>query len=486
MATTYKMMGYDTGTGDYVYWQSTGTPDLTPTTTSPALAGTLTNICILDEEAGTASTVQTTDWNTATATGFYVCDANCANAPLSTQPLSGTVQALSSGAIIQRVQFASVIYRQEWVRHRYGTTWTAWQEVSNQIETTNWDTALTTGSYKSFSSTTSNAPTTTDFFVGEVKALLSAYDATPFEVTQTVQTFGVGGSKTYQRHSYNNAGVLTWTTWGEQRLNKSEQDYLLSLKLDASAYNDRWKGLHVSLAALQTAHPTANAGDYANVDAGIGSAPDIYSWDATDSLWVKTSSSGSGATNTDALPEGSTNLYFTAVRAVSSLLTGFVAGAGIVSATDSILQAIQKIVGNLATGSVDNRLLRSNGTAGNALDASVVTVDDTGEIYGYAGKLNAQTGTTYTLLASDTGKIIDHNNASAVTVALPNNLPVGFCCTYSQTGAGQVTFSPSAGATLNSYTAKTKIAGQYAAVTIWVQSNNTGTNAVYVIAGAMA
>ena len=43
-----------------------------------------------------------------------------------------------------------------------------------------------------------------------------------------------------------------------------------------------------------------------------------------------------------------TNLYFTTARAIASVLTGFVAGAGSVSASDSILQAIQKIVGNIA------------------------------------------------------------------------------------------------------------------------------------------
>lgn len=43
-----------------------------------------------------------------------------------------------------------------------------------------------------------------------------------------------------------------------------------------------------------------------------------------------------------------TNLYFTAARAIASLLTGFVSGAGVVSATDSILQAIQKLNGNIA------------------------------------------------------------------------------------------------------------------------------------------
>lgn len=60
------------------------------------------------------------------------------------------------------------------------------------------------------------------------------------------------------------------------------------------------------------------------------------------------SSSGGLLSTTDDLAEGVTNLYFTAARAIASALTGFSAGAGTVSATDTILQAINKIVGNIA------------------------------------------------------------------------------------------------------------------------------------------
>jgi hypothetical protein len=43
-----------------------------------------------------------------------------------------------------------------------------------------------------------------------------------------------------------------------------------------------------------------------------------------------------------------TNLYFTAARAIASELTGYVSGAGTVAATDTILQAVQKLNGNIA------------------------------------------------------------------------------------------------------------------------------------------
>jgi hypothetical protein len=79
--------------------------------------------------------------------------------------------------------------------------------------------------------------------------------------------------------------------------------------------------------------------------------------------------------------------------------------------------------------------------------------------------INAQTGTTYTLVASDNGKIIECNNASAITVTLPSGLPNGFNCIIKQSGAGQVTISAS-GTTINNRQSFTKTAGQYAAFSV--------------------
>ena len=81
----------------------------------------------------------------------------------------------------------------------------------------------------------------------------------------------------------------------------------LANKLDVSAYNEHYKGTHTSLSQLQTTHPTANAGDYALVDAGTGDEVHIYLWDMQEG-WVQGGSTS--LLNTDALAEGSLNLYF--------------------------------------------------------------------------------------------------------------------------------------------------------------------------------
>jgi hypothetical protein len=57
---------------------------------------------------------------------------------------------------------------------------------------------------------------------------------------------------------------------------------------------------------------------------------------------------------------------------------------------------------------------------------------------------NPQAGTTYTLVLSDNGKIVEVSNASAITVSIPTNstaFPIGSQITVLQSGAGQITFA---------------------------------------------
>ncbi len=93
---------------------------------------------------------------------------------------------------------------------------------------------------------------------------------------------------------------------------------LADSKLDATAYNDRYQGVYASLSALQTAKPTGAAGDYATVDTGSGNNAQLALWDANDGDWVLAGSVS--LSTTDALPEGSSNRYFTNARAQAATL----------------------------------------------------------------------------------------------------------------------------------------------------------------------
>lgn len=100
--------------------------------------------------------------------------------------------------------------------------------------------------------------------------------------------------------------------------------------------------------------------------------------------------------------------------------------------------------------------------------------------------LNDQTGTTYTLASTDNTKMVTCTNGSAITVTLPNNLPVGFQCAVVQGGAGQITFSAASGATIRNRLSQSKAAGQYAAVSLFVIANSGGSSAIYLLAGDTA
>lgn len=89
---------------------------------------------------------------------------------------------------------------------------------------------------------------------------------------------------------------------------------------------------------------------------------------------------------------------------------------------------------------------------------------------------NTQTGTTYTTVLTDAGKMITCNNASAITVTIPQNssvaYPVGTVLSFIQKGAGQVTLSPDTSVTLNQANGL-KTASQYSVISCWKEDTNT-------------
>ena len=86
-------------------------------------------------------------------------------------------------------------------------------------------------------------------------------------------------------------------------------------------------------------------------------------------------------------------------------------------------------------------------------------------ISNFDASINDQTGTTYTLVAGDNGKVVVLDNASAVAVTVPSGLGAGFNCSFVQKGAGQVSFSAS-GTTINNRQGHAKINGQYGVASI--------------------
>jgi hypothetical protein len=86
--------------------------------------------------------------------------------------------------------------------------------------------------------------------------------------------------------------------------------------------------------------------------------------------------------------------------------------------------------------------------------------------------VNTQTGTSYSLTASDNGKIITMNNGATSTVTIIGSLPIGFNATIIQLGAGNVGFTSASGVTLNSFASSLNMAGQHGAAAVISYATN--------------
>lgn len=92
-------------------------------------------------------------------------------------------------------------------------------------------------------------------------------------------------------------------------------------------------------------------------------------------------------------------------------------------------------------------------------------------------EFNAQEGTSYTLVLDDAAKVVTFNNASPISVTIPNDtaveFPVGTSIDLIQKGAGKVTVVAGGGVTINSLGTAKAIADQYVGVTLLKEAANT-------------
>jgi hypothetical protein len=128
-------------------------------------------------------------------------------------------------------------------------------------------------------------------------------------------------------------------------------------------------------------------------------------------------------------------------------------------------------------------MARQTFTSGQVLTAAEMSQVDANA--GWNLDYNAQTGTTYTLVLTDAGKLVTLNNGSAIALTVPTNASVAFDIgdqiNLLQLGAGQVTVAGDAGVTVGSEGTKLKLKDQYAIGTLvktdtdtWVLVGNLG------------
>lgn len=121
------------------------------------------------------------------------------------------------------------------------------------------------------------------------------------------------------------------------------------------------------------------------------------------------------------------------------------------------------LVGKATTDVLTNKTLTSP-----TINTPKITID-----------FNAQTGTSYSLVASDQDKLVTLSNAAAITLTVPPSVfSAGQLVNIQQIGAGQVTLAAGSGVTITSTgatSAAPKLRAQFSAGTVVCTAANTFT-----------
>jgi len=173
----------------------------------------------------------------------------------------------------------------------------------------------------------------------------------------------------------------------------------------------------------------------------------------------------SGATVKHVLTSDDLNAFKASISPVTNVgFAGSTSGSTTVQATAvagtttlTLPAATDTLVGRATTDTLTNKTLTSP-------TLNTPTINDARQNL----TLNAQTGTTYTLVLTDNGRLVTLSNAAAITLTVPLNATVAFATgaviNIQQIGAGQVTVAGASGVTVTG--TGTKLRTQYSAAAL--------------------
>ena len=182
----------------------------------------------------------------------------------------------------------------------------------------------------------------------------------------------------------------------------------------------------------------------------------------------------SGATVKHVLTSDDLNAFKASISPVANVgFAGSTSGSTTVQATAvagtttlTLPAATDTLVGKATADTLTNKILTSP-------TLNTPTINDARQNL----TLNAQTGTTYTLVITDNGRLVTLSNAAAITLTVPLNATVAFATgaviNIQQIGAGQVTVAGASGVTLNGTGTKTR--AQWSAASLVKTNTDTWT-----------
>jgi len=164
--------------------------------------------------------------------------------------------------------------------------------------------------------------------------------------------------------------------------------------------------------------------------------------------------------------DGAGGLTFTTVSSGSTYTAG--TGLDLTGSEFALDSATQT-----SLGLADTALQSGDNVSALTNDASYADADDI-----ETTTINAETGTTYTLVIGDRGQTVTMDNSSANTVTIPTNSSVSFATgsvvTVIQKGAGATTIEGDTGVTVNGVSAgSVTISAQYQGVSLLKVATNT-------------
>jgi hypothetical protein len=196
-----------------------------------------------------------------------------------------------------------------------------------------------------------------------------------------------------------------------------------------------------------------------------------------------------GATVKHVLTSDDLNFYTTGVATADAAIPESV----VTAKADLLVASASGVVDNLAVGT-NNQVLTAdsaatlgvkwaNAAAGDVTLNGVQTLTNktlTSPVINDARQninINAQTGTTYTLVLTDNGRLVTLSNASAITVTVPTDASVAYATgaiiNLQAIGAGQVTVTGDTGVTVTG--TGTKLRTQYSAGSLVKLGTNSWT-----------